>query len=146
MSELIRDTVFGHLVRFITKGRLLQYAEEKDPSLWKQYLDRNQTKNMALYGHPEDETPEEKQARESAPVSETQSNVNLNSDVNGANRSDESSQTGAGDGEHQLSSTITGQKIDPEKGRDTTMVTWFGNNDPEVRGYPQYTTERGSRC
>ena len=137
MSELIRDTVFGHLVRFITKGRLLQYAEEKDPSLWKQYLDRNQTKNMALYGHPEDETPEEKQARESAPVSETQSNVNVNSDVNGANRSDESSQTGAGDGEHQLSSTITGQKIDPEKGRDTTMVTWFGNNDPEVRGYPQ---------
>ncbi len=135
MSELIRDTVFGHLVRFVTKGRVLQYAEEKDPSLWKQYLDRNGTKNMALHGHPEDETPEEKQESESAPVSETQSfvNVNVNGDVNGANRSDESSQTRAGDGEHQLSSTITGQKIDPEKGRDVTMVTWFGDNDPEVR-------------
>ena len=127
MSELVRDTVFGHFVRLITKGRVLQYAEEKDPSLWKQYLDRKQTKNMALYGHPEDESPEEKKERESAPVSETQSNVN------GATLSDHSSQTGAGDGEHQLSSTITGQKIDPEKGRDTTMVTWFGQDDPEVR-------------
>lgn len=131
MSELIRDTVFGHVVRFITKGRVLQYAEERDPSLWKQYLDREQTKNMALYGHPDDKTPEEKQERESAPVSETQSNANGN--VNGANLSDESSQTRAEDGDHQLSSTITGQKIDPEKGRDTTMVTWFGDNDPEVR-------------
>ena len=98
MSELIRDTVFGHMVRFITKGKVLQYAEEKDPSLWKQYLDRNQTKNMALYGHPEDETPEEKQESESAPVSETQSHANVNVNVNGANRSDESSQTRAGDG------------------------------------------------
>lgn len=129
MSELIRDTVFGHVVRFITKGRVLQFAEEKDPSLWKQYLDRDQTKNMALYGHPGDETPEEKQERESAPVSETQSNVN----GHGTDLSDQSSQTRAGDGEHQLSSTITGQKIDPEKGRDITMVTWFGDNDPEVR-------------
>lgn len=132
MSELIRDTVFGHTLRFITKGRVLQYAEEKDPSLWTQYLDRNQTKNIALYAHPDEETPEEKQARESAPVSETQSDVNVDSDVDRANRSGESSQTRAGDGEHQLSSTITGQKIDPEKGRDTTIVTWFGNNDPEV--------------
>lgn len=131
MSELIRDTVFGHIVRFVTKARVLQYAEEKDPSLWKQYLHRDQTKNMALYGHPGDETPEEKQERESAPVSETQSNAN--GDVIGANGSEESSQIRAGGREHQLSSTVTGQKIDPEKGRDTTMVTWFGENDPEVR-------------
>lgn len=137
MSELIRDTAFGHLVRFLTKGRALQYAEEKDPSLWKQYLNRDQTKNMALYGHPGDETPEEKQERESVPVSETQSSTNGNGNGkgngNGASLSDESSQTRAGDGEHQLSSTLTGQKIDPEKGRDVTMVTWFGDNDPEVR-------------
>lgn len=130
MSELIRDTVFGHAVRFMTKGRVLQYAEEKDPSLWKQYLDRNQTKNMALYGRPDDETPEEKPERESAPVSETQSNVNGN--LGEAIQSETSSPSRSGDAEYQLSSTITGQKIDPEKGRDTTMVTWL-HNDPEVR-------------
>lgn len=131
MSELIRDTVFGHLVRLITKGRVLQYAEEKDPSLWKQFLDREQTKNMALFGHQGDESPDEKLERESAPVSETQSNVNVN--VNRPDLSEESSQTRAGDAEQQLSSTVTGQRIDPEKGRDITMVTWFGDNDPEVR-------------
>ena len=130
MSDLFRDTVFGHAVRFITKGRYLKFVEEKDPSIWKQYIDRNQTKNMALYGHPDDESPEEKQESESASVSETPSQVNGN--VNGADLSEESSQTRAGDGEHQLSSTMTGQKIDPEKGRDLTMVTWFGDDDPEV--------------
>ena len=141
MSELIRDTVFGHAVRFITNGRVLQYAEEKDPSLWKQYLDRNQTKNMALYGHPDDQTPEEKQEPQSSPVSEAQStvNVNVNGNSNGngnlseATRPETSSPPRSGHGEYQLSSTITGQRIDSEKGRDTTMVTWFGDNDPEVR-------------
>ena len=82
MSDLFRDTVFGHAVRFITKGRYLQFVEEKDPSIWKQYIDRNQTKNMALYGHPDDESSEEKQPRESAPVSETHRHAN----ANGANR------------------------------------------------------------
>ena len=78
---------------------------------------------MALYGHPEDGSREEKQERESAPASETQSHVN--GIGKGANLSEESSQTRAGDGEYQLSSTITGQEIDPEKGRDIAMVTWF---------------------
>ena len=120
-------------MRFLTKGRCFQFAEEEDPSIWKQYLDRNQTKNMALHGHPDDESLEEKPQRESAPVSETQSRANGNGNGNGANLSDKSSQTRAEDGEQQLSSTMTGQKIDPEKGRDVTMVTWFGDKDPEVR-------------
>ena len=130
MSDLFRDTVFGHAVRFIFKGRFFQFAEEKDASLWKQYLDRKQTKNMALYGDPSGQPHEDKHERESAPVSETHSRANSNAD--GAKFSEESSQTRTGDGEHQLSSTLTGQKIDPEKGRDVTMVTWFGDNDPEV--------------
>ena len=129
MSDLFRDTVFGHVVRHITNRRFFQFAEEKNPALWKQYLDRQQTKNMALYGHPDDATSEEKQDCERLPGTESQSHMN----GNGANLSEESSQTRTGDGEHQLSSTITGQKIDPEKGRDITIVTWFGDNDPEVR-------------
>ena len=131
MSDLFRDTVFGHAVRVITQGRYLQFIEEKDPSIWKQYIDRNQTKNMALYGRPDDDASEEKPERESAPVSQTPSQENGN--ANGADLSEKSSQTRTGDGEHQLSSTMTGQRIDPEKGRDVTMVTWFGKDDPEVR-------------
>ena len=132
MSELIRDTVFGHILRFLTKGKVLQYAEEKDPSLWKQYLDRDQTKHMALYGHTGDETPEEKQERESSPTDGTQSSGNGNGNGKEAKHSDESSRSCAEGGEPPLSSTITGQKIDPEKGRDTTIVTWYGDNDQEV--------------
>lgn len=122
MSELIRDTVFGHFVRLITNGRMLQYAEERDPTLWKQYLDREQTMNMALHGNTEGPPSEEKLERDDTRVS-----------------SEESSQTQVANGhqreqqEHQLSSTITGQRIDTEKGRDITMVTWYGDNDPEVR-------------
>ena len=149
MSDLFQDTVFGHAVRFISKGRVIQFAEERDSSLWKQYLDRDQTKNMALYGHPGDQTPEEKQERDSAPVSEMQSYAHTNG--NGAISSEESSQTRVGDGEHQLSSTITGQRIDPEKGRDVTMVTWFGENDPEVRSHrssmaDETDAKQGDRC
>ena len=131
MSDLFRDTVFGHAVRFITNARFFQFSEEKDPSLWKQYLDRHQTKNMALYGHPGDHDPEEEHKHENVPVSRIPSLVN----GNGVNTSEESSQTRTADGEHQLSSTLTGQRIDPEKGRDVTMVTWFGDNDPEVREF-----------
>ena len=86
MSDLFRDTVFGHAVRIITKGRYLQFVEEKDPSIWKQYIHRKQTKNMALYGRPDDDAPEEKQERESAPVSETPGQPNGN--ANGADLSE----------------------------------------------------------
>ena len=113
MAELIRDTVFGHCVRFITKGKLLQYAEEKDPRLWKQYIDRDQTINMAIYGNPEGTEP-----KDTSPSSEDSSQTRT-ADV--------------GQPEHnQLHSTITAQKVDTEHGRDMTMVTWFGDNDPEV--------------
>ena len=118
MAELMRDTVFGHFVRLITKRRYFQYAEERDPKLWKQYLDREQTKNMALYGNTNGPSEDEKSEKEDA------------------NTPSEGSTEAMAEGEEheqQLSSTITGQVIDPETGRDVTMVTWFGDNDPEVR-------------
>lgn len=117
MAGLIRDTVFGHFVRLITKHRYLQYAEERDPKLWKQYLDREQTKNMALYGNTNGPSEDEKSEKEGV---NTPSGDSSETTVEGEER------------EQQLSSTITGQAIDPEKGRDVTMVTWFGDNDPEV--------------
>ena len=121
MSDLLHDPVFGHAVRFMTKAKLFQYAEEIDPSLWRQYLDRKQTTDMTLYGYLEDGSLEEKLERESALISETQSHANGNSNGSGANLSEEYSQTRAGDGEYRLSSTITGQKIDQKKGE---MLQW----------------------
>ena len=128
MADLIRDTVFGHFVRLITNHRYLQYAEERDPKLWKQYLDREQTKNMALYGNTNGPSEDEKSEKEGV---NTPSGESSETNIDGEER------------EQQLSSTITGQVIDPEKGRDVTMVTWFGDNDPEVRRSRHVHTERG---
>ena len=118
MTELMRDTVFGHFVRLITKHRYFQYAEERDPKLWKQYLDRAQTRNMALHGNTTGPSADDNSEKE---IINTPSDVSSDARVRGQEH------------EQQLSSTITGQVIDPEKGRDVTIVTWFGDDDPEVR-------------
>lgn len=119
MAELIRDTVFGHFVRLLTKGRVLQYAEEKDPKLWKQYVDREQTRNMALFGNIEGTEPEEKNESKDVLPSSEESSQTRTEDADGREH-------------NQLHSTLTAQRVDTEKGRDTTVVTWFGDDDPEV--------------
>ena len=49
MTELIRDTAFGHLVRFVSRGKLLQYAEERDPSLYTRFIDEKQNGILQCY-------------------------------------------------------------------------------------------------
>ena len=104
MTELIRDTAFGHLLRLITRGRVLQYAEDIDPSLWKQYMSDEKTRRIAHHGHAEPD--------ESSPGSE------------------DSSRSHAGG--NQPINEPTGEPVDPEKGRDINVVDWFDENDPEV--------------
>ncbi|KAL8950689.1 MAG: hypothetical protein Q9222_003275 [Ikaeria aurantiellina] len=108
MAEFIRDTAFGHIVRIITRGKSLQYAEDKDPSLWRKYMSDEKTMRMAHHGNPEKETAGD------APLPS----------------SEESSRTRAGD--EQPINEPTGQPIDQEKGRDTNVVDWFDEHDPEV--------------
>ncbi|KAI0851712.1 benomyl/methotrexate resistance protein [Daldinia vernicosa] len=45
MATQIRDTQFGHLVRFLSRNKLFRYPDEVDSSLWKRPLqcDANQT-------------------------------------------------------------------------------------------------------
>ncbi|KAI4164632.1 MAG: hypothetical protein LQ342_001606 [Letrouitia transgressa] len=107
MAELIRDTVFGHLLRIATRGRVLQYAEQKDPSLWRAYLSDEKTRGMAHHGQPEPTAHNE-------PVPS----------------SEDSSRTRAGDDQH--TNEVTGQRIDTEKGRDMNVVEWFDENDSEA--------------
>ncbi|KAL8709551.1 MAG: hypothetical protein Q9225_007435 [Loekoesia sp. 1 TL-2023] len=108
MTELIRDTAFGHLVRLVTKGRFLQYAEDKDPSLWRQYMSEEKTRRMAHHGNPA------QLSHEDPPMPS----------------SEESSRTRAGS--EQYVNEPTGQPVDQEKGRDMNVVDWFDENDPEV--------------
>lgn len=117
MSELIRDTVFGHCVRFITRAKFLQYAEEKDPSLWKRYLHEEKTNHMAHRGHFGEETIQSDESDEgNGDLADTEPSSN-----DGSNTRFERMRT---------TNTI-GQKIDQENGRDVNIVEWFGDDDPE---------------
>ncbi|KAF2100720.1 MFS general substrate transporter [Rhizodiscina lignyota] len=43
MSEHMRDTVFGQVVRLLSRNRLLKFPDELDPTLWKQCLQEDST-------------------------------------------------------------------------------------------------------
>ena len=111
MTELIRDTVFGHLLRWVTKGKVLPHPEDLDISLWKKYVHEEKTLNMAGHGHtgaqdPVQHTPQER---------------------SGSNISDDTSQTRY-EAEHPRNAL--GMKVDPEKGKDVNVIH-FEHNDPE---------------
>lgn len=57
MTKLLRDNVFGHCSRFSTSTGCFQYVEEKDPSLWKQYMHVEKTGHMAGHGQLGGEMP-----------------------------------------------------------------------------------------
>ena len=101
MTELVRDTVFGHLLRLITHGKVLAYAEDKDPDLWKKYVHHEMTGRMAHHGHVGEETQEEKETR-----------------IDDQDSSQERSSCRAGSGADR---NVLGDRIDPEKGRDVSM-------------------------
>lgn len=146
MTELIRDTTFGHLVRFVTRKRFLKYAEEADPSLWKQFINEDASGNAAHHGTIE---PKEQQKKEEGEASSDDEKNELDRHLTGAhsiggirtrdeydkNQGDQSSGSSdrtriPDDGTVNIPS---GVKIDSEKGRDIWVVDWFGPNDPEVR-------------
>ncbi|SLM36536.1 multidrug resistance protein [Lasallia pustulata] len=110
MAELMRDTLVGDVIRILSGRRLLPYAEEKDPSLWKRYINREKTDQMAHHGHIQEETEEEQEER--------------------SNRSRSSESTALGD--EQPANVVTGHVIDKEKGRDINVVHWYGDDDPEA--------------
>ena len=131
MPDLLRDSVFGHLVRFLTKNRVFQYPEEKDPALWKRYLDREQTRNMALYGHPI-LSPEEQKEKDSQVQTPPQSASGFHTPTDESADTLAKEKTQTLDGGHQMHSTLTNQRVDTERGRDASMVSWYGDDDPEV--------------
>ncbi|KAK1985952.1 multidrug resistance protein [Colletotrichum cereale] len=53
--EFFRDTAFGHLVRFVTGGRIrqLQYCDEQSPNSWRQYVNEETPANPTRHGQTE---------------------------------------------------------------------------------------------
>lgn len=120
MKELFRDTVAGHVIRLVTKPKVLPYEEERDPSLWKRFVDKEKSGRMAHHGHTGKSDEKDEEAGNS---DGEQQNVN--------NALRESSDTQVGSPEHTRRNEASGVMVDPEKGRDATIVTWFGDDDPE---------------
>ena len=126
MTELIRDTVFGHLLRLLSGSKVLPFLEEKDPEYWKQYVHRGKTANVARHGHTEDDSDSEahpaagltdKEAREKRGNSNESSPARVSNSDTLAEHS-------------RLATNAVGMKVDPEKGKDVNVVT-FVDDDPE---------------
>lgn len=139
MTELIRDTTFGHCLRFISRGKLLPFAEERDPSLWKQFVNEEASGNAAHHGTVD---PPEKKTSESE--SSDDDDEKLRQQMTGTHSIGGVRTRDAYDSQSPDSSEKTrvpddgtvnipsGVKVDPEKGRDVWIVDWYGPDDPEV--------------
>ena len=125
MADLIRDTAFGHLIRFVTRSKYLQYAEERDPSIWTRYIDEKKSAHLAHHG--DTNSPEDGAAIEGLGGVRTRENGGHDSE-NGGHDSETSSQTRVGE---EGVNHASGVKVDTEKGKDVHLVTWYGDNDPE---------------
>ena len=106
MGDLFRDTVIGHLVRWISKGKLLPHPEDEDNSLWKKYVHEEKTARMAHHGHTEEEGKEE------------------------GDRNPDSSQETSRTRHEEARHNDVGMRVDPEKGKDLNVIH-FEENDPE---------------
>lgn len=122
--EYFRETAFGQVARLVAGNKILQlqYEEERNPELWRTYINEAKSANAARYGQVE---PPEKEDAGRRSVSDTESQVV----ETGSFR--DSSTTIVSEG-HEYND-VTGLIVDPEKGKNVNVVD-FLPNDPEV-GY-----------
>jgi len=124
VADLVRDSIFGQLVRLITRNKVFQYPEERDPSLWQKYVNAEKSGNMASYGQPEPPQDDEKEEDNESQTRRQSS------------RSSSSTQVG----ENECVNEASGKTIDPEKGQDSYVVDWYGPDDEEVMRYGMRTS------
>jgi DHA1 family multidrug resistance protein-like MFS transporter len=137
MKELFRDTVTGHFLRIVSRGKVLPYEEDQDPSIWKKYVSKEKSGHMAHHGTIEPEEKDEERAGDegstdnSDKAEETEEELSTRQRQPETSTSRESSGTRVG-GEAGRINSVSGVKVDPEKGRDASIVSWYSKNDPEV--------------
>ena len=128
VADMIRDSFFGHIIRLVSRNKAFQYPEEKDISVAERYYNTEKTKNIARYGQT---TVSDDQNKENKSKDETDSEPKSNAAPDRAGSDSDDSQSTRVDMNRQVSN-VTGTPVDPEKGRDLTIVDWDGPNDPEV--------------
>jgi MFS transporter, DHA1 family, multidrug resistance protein len=127
MAELIRDTAFGHLIRFLTGKRFLKFAEEKDPSIWTNYIDKKKSAYLADHGDTSPPDNVSLSGLEGVRTRENEYSLFPPSHMWQLKRlQDYNSRVTT-----ERINKASGVKVDPEKGRDIDLVTWYGDDDPE---------------
>jgi DHA1 family multidrug resistance protein-like MFS transporter len=114
MASLLRDTQFGHFLRFISGNKLLRYPEEIDSSLWKKPIQKDTNPSIP---------------REHNSLEKTESK---NSAIATATATDTDTDTPTPN--HDLQDLRDNHIA--EQGEDGFLVDWYGPNDPEVSIYP----------
>ena len=145
MTELIRDTAFGHLVRFLSRKRYLKFAEEEDPAVWTRYIDEKKSGYLAHNGNTEPpEDGSELEGLEGVRTRELQYSHFPSSRLWSLQRTQSyRSAAGSADVNAQVNH-VSGVKVDPEKGKDLHLVSWYGDNDPENVSIPHQGCPQGS--
>jgi MFS transporter, DHA1 family, multidrug resistance protein len=122
MYDFLRDTFFGSCVRLASGNRLFQYPEEQDPTIWERYIDAEKSASMARYGKPMPPGGAEQDQRDAKDPSQQ---ARLRD-------SRTSSATQVFNETHDALFNGNKRHVDPEKGKDSYIVSWYGDNDPEV--------------
>ncbi|KAH7080483.1 major facilitator superfamily domain-containing protein [Paraphoma chrysanthemicola] len=116
VSDLIRDSPFGHIVRLVSRGKYFQYPEELDHTLWKKYVSEEKSGYMAHHGTAQ---PPEEESQE------------LNQAVGMREREGRDSETSSHTHVEEGRNVASGVRVDPEKGKDKHVVDWYGPDDPQ---------------
>lgn len=113
MHDLFRDSPAGQLIRFVTKDRVLQYPEEKDPAVYEKCINQAKSRNMKRYGSTEAPSVTEK-SFQPTDASPTRSSTSTRIEDNERRQNVSSKELG-----------------DLENGRDVDIVDWYGPDDPD---------------
>ena len=114
MKDHVRDTVFGHAVRLLSRNQLLQFPDEVDPTLWKQCIHREPI------GTPSTSEGQDNSAEAGATASTPPSH-----DVEKAAEDDHEEASA----ERSLQQNLN---LGHEKPDGVILVDWYGPDDPEV--------------
>lgn len=123
MASLIQDSTVGHVIRFLSKGRIFKYAEERDPLLWKQYTNKEKSSRMAYHGRMDSIRDADGIADGVTRSSSRSSRIESMGRIPSSGWSDSGNRFQG----------LTGMRIDPEKGRDVYLIDWWDDKDQEVR-------------
>lgn len=108
MKLQIQSTIFGQLVRWVTRNGMFKYEDEIDPSLWKSAV--QQTPSQESQRSQQSQEPERTNGHIDGSESGTQEGEALNEDLE-----------------------KNGQPIPSRDGPyDVLVVGWYGPDDPEA--------------